>query len=111
MPHIVVEISEDLQPKLYNKKFIEELHQIGLDTQVFKEEAIKVKILPVGQYLCGGKKEPFVHIDIYLFAGRPKELQKSISTQFLDFLITELPDITHLSVDLRERNPDIYQKR
>lgn len=111
MPHLVLEYSDDAfdQPAL--KELMQSLAETAAQTGVMKPEDIKVRAQGYRDYLTAGKQDSFIHLSVYLLAGRTPEQKEMLSIGLRRTMVDLCPDVISLSVDIRDMDPDAYKKR
>lgn len=111
MPHIVIEYSEGAldRPKL--ARLMKQLHATASQTGVMKAEDVKIRATGYADFLVAGKPDSFVHLSVYMLAGRTSEQKESLSVRLRQTMVEACPDITSLSVDISDMDPIAYKKR
>lgn len=90
---------------------MERLFQAASQTGVMKPEDIKVRARSYDDFLVAGRKDSFVHLSVYLLAGRTSEHKVKLSEQLRSTMVELCPDVVSLSVDIRDMDPVAYKKR
>jgi 5-carboxymethyl-2-hydroxymuconate isomerase len=80
-------------------------------TGVMNAADIKVRARGFDDYLVAGRRDSFVHLAVYLLAGRTPEQKVALSVALRQTLVEHCPDIVSLSVDIRDMDPVAYKKR
>ena len=111
MPHLVIEYSEGALEPVAVKRLMEELSQTAWRTAVMKPEDVKVRASAYSDFLIAGKRSSFLHLSVYLLAGRTPEQKLQLSTSLRQTLVEQCPAVTSLSVDIRDMDPFAYKKR
>jgi 5-carboxymethyl-2-hydroxymuconate isomerase len=111
MPHLVIEYSEGALDQGAVSNLMERLFEAAWRTGVMKAEDVKVRARAYGDFLVAGKRDSFVHLSVYLLAGRTPEQKAELSTTLRQTMTEQCPDVTSLSVDLRDMDPVAYKKR
>jgi 5-carboxymethyl-2-hydroxymuconate isomerase len=111
MPHLVVEYSEGALGEIPASVLMQRLHDTAGQTGVMAADDIKVRVRGFGDFLVGGKRDSFVHLSVYLLAGRPPAQKRSLSVALRQTMVDLLPHVISLSVDIRDMDPDAYKKR
>ena len=102
MPHFTIDCSE----KIIAIKDPEEIMQAVYDTAdatgLFAKNDIKVRIKPYKYYKLGETKKDFLHIFGNVMEGRSTEQKANLSRKIIERLNQMLPDISILSINIRE---------
>jgi len=102
MPHFIIECSDNI----FNQKTPEEIMQAVYDTAdatgLFAKNDIKVRIKPYKYYKLGETKKDFLHIFGNVMEGRSTEQKANLSRKIIERLCQMLPDISILSINIRE---------
>lgn len=111
MPHLVIEYSDGAIDRSALKELMQGVADAAAQTGVMKPEDIKVRAQSYGDYLIAGKQDSFIHLSVYLLAGRTAEQKEMLSIGLRRSMVGLCPDIVSLSVDIRDMDPDAYKKR
>lgn len=110
MPHFIVEraVQGSAEPSV--STLLTEIHEAAVSTGIFNEKTIKVRVCEYDDALVAGEPASFVHVTIYLIDGRDKPTKKRLATTIHDCLRRLQPEVTSVSVDVRDLDSDIYTK-
>lgn len=111
MPHFVMEYSRSLEETLSIKELMDVAFDAGVRSGVVEAKNIKVRALPYEHFRLEGGIETFLHVNVYLLAGRTPEQKAHVSTLIRDSLADAYPAIGSISIDIRDMDPDAYRKR
>src|SRR4051812_39952622 len=111
MPHLVIEYSEDTLNRGKVAQLMEQLFATACQTGVMKSEDVKVRARGYEDFLVAGRRDSFVHLSVYLLAGRTPEQKENLSTELRRTMVEQCPDVISLSVDIRDMDPIAYKKR
>lgn len=111
MPHLVIEYARDSLDEERVTRLMERLFWAAGQTGVMKPEDIKVRARGYDDFLVAGRKDSFVHLTVYLLAGRTSEQKVKLSEQLRATIVESCPDVVSLSVDIRDMDPVAYKKR
>jgi 5-carboxymethyl-2-hydroxymuconate isomerase len=111
MPHLVIEYSDGAIDRPALKELVQGLAGTAAQTGVMKSEDIKVRARSYRDYLIAGKQDSFIHLSVYLLAGRTAEQKEMLSISLRRTLADLCPEVVSLSVDIRDMDPDAYKKR
>ena len=85
MPHIIFEVSDNLNGAFDQQKLVEDAQQALADQGVDKAR-IKSRIIPLSHYSVGekGKDGAMIHITLLLLEGRDEAIKKQYSQPIYD---------------------------
>ena len=110
MPHFVAEYSRGIESVCPPREVMECLHSAALESGLFAEAAIKVRLVPVEHYLVGGKIVPFVHVTASILDGRSLDQKQDLTSLVLKRLKDQLGDALSITVDVRDTVRATYAK-
>jgi len=110
MPHFVIEYSRPLESQLDLREVMEVAFNAGVNSGVMKAEDIKVRALPYDHYRLDGSLETFLHVSVYMLAGRTPEQKVHVSTLIRASLADAFPTIGSISIDIRDMDTQAYKK-
>jgi 5-carboxymethyl-2-hydroxymuconate isomerase len=73
MPHLVIEYSRDALDSGGVTRLMEQVFASAWQTGIMKSEHVKVRARGYDDFLVAGKRDSFVHLSVYLLAGRTPE--------------------------------------
>ena len=111
MPHLIIEYSNGALDQVGVGRLMEQLFEAAWQTGVMKPEDIKVRARRYEDFLVAGRKDSFVHLSVYLLAGRTPEQKVTLSERLRATMMELCPEVVSLSVDIRDMDPDAYKKR
>lgn len=114
MPHILVEYSGNLAPRVEITGLMGALHGAAVKSGLFEPAAVRTRALPRDIYLIadGAPENVFLHITARIRAGRSIDSRKSLGESLLKAAknaISVLPPSTPmvLSVEVHEIDPEM----
>ncbi len=114
MPHILVEYSSNIAPRVEVAGLIGALHGAVVESGLFEPAAVRTRALPRDLYLVadGAPDNVFLHITARIRAGRSIENRRSLGESLLEAAktaISALPPSTPiaLSVEVHEIDPEM----
>ncbi len=114
MPHILVEYSSNLAPRVEVRGLLGALHGAALESGLFEPATVRTRALPRDIYLIadGAPANVFLHITARIRAGRSIESRKSLGESLLKAAknaTSALPPSTPivLSVEVHEIDPEM----
>ena len=111
MPHFVMDCSDSVL-ELYEQKLIcEQIHSVALDTGLFIEREIKIRINPFNTYLVGNTNEEFIHVFAHIMQGRTTIQKKNLSKQVVAKLTMMFPCIENIAMNIAEFEKSTYCNR
>lgn len=111
MPHLVIDYSGDQLGRDRVAVVMEQLAVTAAATGVMNAADIKVRARGFDDYLVAGRRDSFVHLAVFMLAGRTPQQKEALSIALRQTLTEHCPDITSLSVDIRDMDPVAYKKR
>ncbi|MBI5132161.1 MAG: 5-carboxymethyl-2-hydroxymuconate Delta-isomerase [Rhodopseudomonas palustris] len=111
MPHLVMDYSGDHLGRERVAGVIEQLAITAAATGVMQAADIKVRARGFDDYLVAGRRDSFVHLAVFMLAGRTPAQKEALSIALRQTLVAHCPDIHSLSVDIRDMDPVAYKKR
>ena len=111
MPHCIIDCSQALVVQLGEQQLLAAVHDTLDAFGVFKPGDIKVRLNGYAHYRCGHTQDDFVHVALYLFAGRSAAQQREFASATLAALIALFPQVEALSMDVREMPRETFVNR
>lgn len=111
MPHCIIDCPVALAQRVGEQTLLAVVHDALDAFGVFKPGDIKVRLNGFSHYRCGATQDDFVHVALYLFAGRSAEQQRSLASATLAALVALLPEVEALSMDVREMPRETFVNR
>lgn len=111
MPHCLIEGSRSLLQILDGRELVTQVHTAAMGSGLFKEGEVKVRLSLYDHFTVGGSEEDFVHVIVYLLAGRTDEQKKALSMAIVRALVERLPAVQSLSVDVRDMRREAFSNR
>ncbi|MCD7041090.1 MULTISPECIES: 5-carboxymethyl-2-hydroxymuconate Delta-isomerase [Pseudomonas fluorescens group] len=111
MPHCIIDCPATLAQRIGEHTLLTTVHDALDSFGLFKPGDIKVRLNGFTHYRCGTTQDDFVHVALYLFAGRSAEQQRSLASATLGALIEVLPQVEALSMDVREMPRETFVNR
>ncbi|MEE2998355.1 MAG: 5-carboxymethyl-2-hydroxymuconate Delta-isomerase [Pseudomonadota bacterium] len=111
MPHFVIEYAREVESQINLPELLEVTHQVGTNSGLMKPEDIKVRARPYDHYRMVGANDTFVHTTIFLLEGRTDEQKEKLSIALRTEQAKLMPDVTAISIDIRDMNDIAYKKR
>lgn len=111
MPHFVIDCSDTVL-NLYKQKLIcEQIHFTALETGLFNESEIKIRINPYNIYSVGNKVEEFVHVFTHIMQGRTTAQKAVLSKKIVAKLTSMFPNIDNIAMNVTEFEKATYYNR
>lgn len=110
MPHLILEYTDPPVGDLSDQELMHTLHTTALETGLFDETTIKVRLRRYDRAFVGGQSGDFVHVTIYLIDGRDKPTKKRLAVAVHDAMRSMFAGRGSVSVDVRDLDRDIYTK-
>lgn len=118
MPHLIVEYSANLDPRLDLDHLLESLHAAAAGTGVFPLGGIRTRAARREHYRIadGDPGNAFVHVVARIRHGRPLDVRQRAGQALFDALCTALAPIYDaqplgISLEVQEIDPDVSFKQ
>jgi 5-carboxymethyl-2-hydroxymuconate isomerase len=118
MPHLIVEYSANLDPRLDLDHLLEALHAAAAGTGVFPLGGIRTRAARRDHYRIadGDPDNAFVHVTARIRHGRPLDVRQRAGQALFDALCTALAPIYDtqplgISLEVQEIDPDVSYKQ
>lgn len=110
MPNIVAEYSQGLEEVFAPNELLTCLYGAVMESGLFAQQAIKVRLLPYEHYSVGAEKLPFIHITVSMMSGRSTGQKRSLTTKVLDRVREIAGEQLSITVDARDVDTQVYAK-
>jgi 5-carboxymethyl-2-hydroxymuconate isomerase len=102
MPHFIIDCSENILRHRSPEEIMGAVYDTAESTGLFAKGDIKVRIQPFQYYKLDDTKKDFLHIFGNIMEGRTVEQKANLSRKIIERLNEMLPDISILSINIRE---------
>lgn len=62
-------------------------------------------------FSVGGTQEDFIHMTVYLLAGRTQAQKQRLSRQIVRALVERLPSVAAISLDVRDIDREVFSNK
>ncbi len=105
MPHITVEYSANLLPRVDPARLVRHAHEAAAATGTFKMGGIRTRAVPRDVFLVadGDPANAFVAVQVRIGTGRTPEVRRALGAAIFDAVSRELADVfvdTPLAISL-----------
>ncbi|AGN83011.1 MULTISPECIES: 5-carboxymethyl-2-hydroxymuconate Delta-isomerase [Pseudomonas] len=111
MPHCIIDCPASLAERVGEQTLLAAVHDAIDASGLFKPGDIKARLNTFSHYRCGAGQDDFVHVALYLFAGRSAEQRRSLASAGVAALVGLLPEVEALSMDVREMTRETFVNR
>ncbi|WP_258908943.1 5-carboxymethyl-2-hydroxymuconate Delta-isomerase [Pseudomonas putida] len=111
MPHCIIDCPASLAERVGEQTLLAAMHDAIDASGLFKPGDIKARLNTFSHYRCGAGQNDFVHVALYLFAGRSAEQRRSLASAGVAALVGLLPEVEALSMDVREMARETFVNR
>lgn len=111
MPHCIIDCPASLAERVGEQTLLAAVHGAIDASGLFKPGDIKARLNTFSHYRCGAGQDDFVHVALYLFAGRSAEQRRSLASAGVAALVGLLPEVEALSMDVREMARETFVNR
>jgi len=111
MPHFIIDCSENVIQQKSPDEIMQALYNIAESTGLFVGSDIKVRLRPYQYFKLGEGKKDFIHIFGNIMEGRSIEQKANLSKKIIERLNEMFPDISILSISIREFEKATYSNK
>ena len=108
MPHFIIDCSENIIGQKSPAEIMQAVYDTAEATGLFAENDIKVRLCPSRYFKLGEGKKDFIHISGNIMEGRSAEQKASLSRKIIERLNEMFPDVSILSISIREFEKATY---
>lgn len=108
MPHFIIDCSAEIINQKSPKEIMQAVYETAKGTGLFAKNDIKVRLNPYKYYQLGNLKKDFIHIFGNIMEGRSMEQKANLSRKIIERLNQMFPDISILSINIREFEIESY---
>ncbi len=110
MPHLIIECSSKVYHEIVSQDLMIDVHHEVVASGLFDEANIKVRVRHYEDYLSAGKPGDFIHVIGFIMGGRTTEQKRKLAERILNKLKDFAKGVPAISVDIRDMDPETYQK-
>lgn len=113
MPHVIIEYTEDCVDNQRLANVLEAAYRAVVETQLFREENIKVRAIGIKHYRLGLGATGFIHVQCRIHQGRSEAQKQQLSSRVVEGLrglSLELQFITCEVVEMDRRSYSKYSR-
>lgn len=111
MPHFIIDCSENVIEQKSPEEIMQAVYDVAEATALFAADDIKVRLRPYRYFKLGAGRKDFIHIFANIMEGRSVEQKASLSRKMIERLNEMFPDISILSIDIREFEKATYSNK
>ena len=111
MPHFIIDCSENVIRQKSPDEIMQAVYDVAEATGLFAVNDIKVRLRPYQHFKLGAGKKDFVHVFGNIMEGRSVEQKADLSRRIIERLNEMLPDISILSISIREFEMATYSNK
>ena len=111
MPHFVIDCSESVIQQKSPDEIMQAVYDVAEGSGLFAENDIKVRLRPYQYFKLGKNKKDFIHIFGNIMEGRSAEQKANLSKKIIERLNEMFPDISILSINIREFEKATYSNK
>ena len=102
MPHFIIDCSENILTIQLPDTIMQAVYDTAEATGLFAKNDIKVRLRPYKYYKLGETKKDFIHVFGNIMEGRSDEQKTALARQITERLNELFPEISILSINIRE---------
>lgn len=111
MPHFIIDCSENIIRQKPPDEIMLAVYAVAEATGLFAAGDIKVRLRPYQYFMLGAGKKDFIHIFGNIMEGRSAEQKADLSKKIIERLSEMFPDISILSINIREFEKATYSNK
>jgi 5-carboxymethyl-2-hydroxymuconate isomerase len=111
MPHFIIDCSENIVQQKSPDEIMQAVYDVAEATGLFAVSDIKVRLRPYQYFKLGTGKTDFIHIFGNIMEGRSAEQKANLSKKIIERLNQMFPDISILSINIREFEKATYSNK
>lgn len=111
MPHFIIDCSESVIQQKSPDEIMQAVYDVAEASGLFAEDDIKVRLRPYQYFKLGKNKKDFIHIFGNIMEGRNAEEKANLSKKIIERLNEMFPDISILSINIREFEKATYSNK
>lgn len=111
MPHFVVEYSKEIDQSADITAVMKTVQDVAAECDFMNLADVKIRAKAYEHYLMPSTGQSFLHVTVYLLAGRSDALKAQLAIELRSRLTAQLTAVTSVSIDVRDMNPIAYKKR
>jgi len=111
MPHFIIECSGNVLQQKSPDEIMQAVYDVAEATGLFAANDIKVRLRPYEYFKLGEGKTDFIHVFGNVMEGRSAEQKANLSRRIVERLNEMFPDISILSINIREFEKATYSNK
>lgn len=111
MPHCLVEGSQTLRRLIEPADLLALIEEAAVSCELFTLGELKVRLNLYEHFGVGGTQEDFIHMTVYILAGRTPAQKQRLSTQVVCALVERLPSVEAISLDVRDIDREVFSNK
>lgn len=108
MPHFIVDCSENILELKDPKELLQEIFDAAFSSDLFKRDAIKVRLNPFKYSLVLGGDLDFIHVFGNIMEGRTEKQKADLSRKIVSKLNQLFQDVPIISINIRDFEKSSY---
>jgi len=110
MPHIIIEYSAESHSKSFHETIMTSAFDTVVDSGLFDEANIKIRLIPIEHYLLAAGKRGFYHIQCRIHRGRTDKQKLNLSKAMVDSLSKLTSHVSVITCEMVEMDRSSYAK-
>jgi 5-carboxymethyl-2-hydroxymuconate isomerase len=111
MPHFIIDCSENILQQRSPEEIMQAVYEVAEATKLFAANDIKIRLRPYQYFKLGAGKKDFIHVFGNIMEGRSAEQLANLSKKVIERLSEMFPDISILSINIREFEQATYSNK
>lgn len=110
LPHLIIEYPQDVVPAPQLEVLLDALHGAAVATDLFEPTHIRVRAVPLVHYRVAGLREPYIHVQCRIHAGRSAVEKRELSEAVLGAVSARVAGMRSITVEVVEMERGSYAK-
>jgi 5-carboxymethyl-2-hydroxymuconate isomerase len=111
MPHFIIDCSENIIQQKSPDEIMQAVYEVAEATGLFAANDVKVRLRFYQYFKLGEGKKDFIHVCGNIMEGRNTEQKANLSRKIMERLNEMFPDISILSMNIREFEEATYSNK
>jgi len=107
---MIIEYPQDVVGTEQVETMLDAVHAEALATGLFDDSHVRVRAIPFTHYRTAGKRDPFIHVQCRIHAGRTDEQKRELSEEILMAIRDQELAVKVITVEVVEMDRPSYAK-
>lgn len=111
MPHFIIDCSANIVNRVTEDMLLNLVYEAAKASGLFIRNDIKVRVNAYSNFLMDGTKDDFIHVFGHILEGRSASEKSTLSKSIVTALVTLLPDVRFIAMNVSEFEKATYCNR